>query len=117
MSGKPKRIDNPKWGGKREGSGRKPRYMMPDYQINEMMKTARRVAKERNKTLDEVLIEIAYGEYKATVANRLAAINIYKGFTLPKSSEQNINVKRDVGPSIGLPPVRGEDPALKVVKG
>ena len=90
--------------------------MMSDYQIKRMVQTARKKERETGLSLDQILINIAHGEYESTVKDRLAAINIYKGFVMTKSSEQNINVKRDVGPAIGLPPTR-QDPALKVVKG
>jgi len=112
MSGKPKKRE---WGGQRVGSGRKPRYMMNDYQLRKMMLTAKRLEEEMGKSLDDVLVEIAYGKYEANVKERLTAINIFKAFVLPKTTEQNISVTKDQGMAVRLPPKK-EDPALKVVK-
>lgn len=115
MSGKEKIT---KWGGKRAGAGRKPKYMSTDYQIRQMMRTARRKARETGKTLDDVILEIAYGEIKGvTVANQIAAIRLFKENTMAKRSEQDIHVTKKSGPVIGLPPIKGEDPALKIVGG
>lgn len=105
------------WGGARAGSGRKPKYMMTDTQVRNMMKTARKKAKEYGRTLDEVLIDIAYGkEGKPTVKEQLAAIQIFKSHTMAKQSEQNITVSKDRGMAVRLPPKR-PDPALQIVKG
>ena len=113
MSGKPR---NTSWGGARQGAGRKPKYMLTDYQVKKMIMAARKRARETGKTPDDILIGFIYGDEDATVKDRLSAIGIYKTYTMSKSSEQNINVTKQVGPKIGLPPMR-EDPALKIVKG
>lgn len=107
-----------KWGGKRPGAGRKPAYMLTENQIAAMLRTARNRAKTLGKTIDEVLLDVIYAaEDKSTVRDKLAAIRLFKEFTMSKQSEQNINVTQKVGPRIGLPPVKGEDPALKIMSG
>ena len=47
---------------------------------------------------------------------KAAIAKIYNEALITKESAQSISVSKQVGPTIGLPPIR-EDPALKVVKG
>jgi hypothetical protein len=113
MTGKPKNIS--KWGGYRPGSGRKPTYMTTEYQVKKALQKARKKAKETGKTLDDILLEIAYADgVKANVRDQLAAIRLFKDLTQTKTSEQNINVKQTNGPVIRLPEAK-PDPALALV--
>ena len=136
MAGKPK---NTAWGGARSGAGRKPKYMLTDNQVKHMLKKARKLAKETGRDIDDILLGIIYGVERGheviiikgrgnakkkikvivsatEVKDALAAIRLFKDYTMSKTSEQNINVTKQSGPAIGLPPMR-EDPALKVVGG
>lgn len=130
MAGKPKRAG---WGGKREGSGRKPAYMLTDNQVKAMLRTAKKRAKDEDKTIDDVLLDIIYNRQayelekrggkvdivlEVPPKDRLAAIKIFKEFTIGKriESKSETHNYQHKGPAIGLPPM-DEDPALKVVKG
>jgi len=97
-----------RWGGSRSGAGRKPSYMLTENQVKAMLRKARKYAKKYDKTIDEVLLDFIYGVqetgWKMTVKDRLAAIGLFKNYTMSKTSEQNVNVNRQVGPAIGLPP-------------
>jgi hypothetical protein len=92
--------------------------MLTDHQIKTMLRKARKRAKSEGKSLDDILLDIAYGdqELKVAVRDRLAAIRLFKELTMVKTLEQNINMSKQVGPVIGLPPIR-EDPALKILGG
>lgn len=120
MAGRKKTGTKPdKRGGARPGSGRK-KETLSQNQVNEMLSDAKKRAKEKGQSINDILLDIIYTDHKrsktVTVKDRLAAIKLWKDFTMSKVSEQNVNVQTVQGPSIGLPPMR-EDPALKVVKG
>ena len=88
--------------------------MLTETQIKEMFRSARRIAKEEGKTLDDILVLIAYGKSsRVSIRDQLAAIKIFKDFTMSKTSEQNVNISDTRGPVIGLPELK-EDPS-KVV--
>jgi hypothetical protein len=130
MAGKTKKPNS--WGGKREGSGRKPAYMITDNQVKAMLKTAKKRAQEEGKTIDDVLMDIIYNRQAYEVEkprgkvelvievppkDRITAIKVFKEYTIGKRIEKeshNHNYQHE-GPAIGLPPMR-EDPALKIVK-
>ena len=100
-------------GGKRPGAGRKPKYMLTDYQIEQMHKKARKFAREQGKTIDEILLEVIYHTGKNELREKLAAIKLWKEYTIQKSSERDINVNINQGPTVGLPPMR-PDPAKEI---
>jgi len=117
MSGKQQNTG--RWGGRRENAGRKPKYMMSDYMVKNMLQAARKRARETGKTLDDVLLDIAYNENgEAKVKEQLTAISIFKAHTMSKTSEQHISVQKDDGMRIAvrLPPKK-PDPALEVFRG
>ena len=113
MPGKEK--NNNKWGGKRSGSGRKPKYMLTENQIKTMMKKARKREKETGKSIDDLLLDVIYYTGKNEVRDKLAAIKLFKDYTMQKTSEKDVNVNINHGPKVGLPPMR-EDPAKQVEK-
>lgn len=80
-----------------------------------MIKTAKRMAKETGKTIDDILMDIIYDDDAKLVNARLAAIKIYKEYTISKSSEKNINVTDTRGPVI-LPAMDPDPGKLKLVK-
>ena len=94
--------------------GGRPKKTESEKSIAHMMRVKRKKDKETGKHIDDVLVNLIYDEV-ATPRDRLAAIRLFKEYTMSKTSEQNINVSKQVGPVIGLPPLK-EDPALKVVK-
>jgi hypothetical protein len=124
MSGKKKQNSRSGsgWGGKRPKSGRKPAYMLTDNQVMAMHRKARKWAKETGYDIDQFLLAVISGDKKklgvdnVALRDRIACAKLFKEFTMTKVSEQNINITKDIGPAIGLPPVRREDPALRVVK-
>lgn len=125
MSGKKKQpgAKHGGWGGRRPGSGRKPKYMLPEHQLRAMLRKARKWGKERGQDMDEFLLAVIAGDMEALgvdnvpLRDRITCVKLYKEFTMQKTSEQNINVNQQLGPRIGLPPIRKIDPALEIVKG
>lgn len=116
------------WGGKRAGSGRKSIFGLTEKQIKDMLRTARKFAREHGKTLDEVLLGIIYDnqvlEFKDKVGldikvpavdpkTRVMGIKVFKEFSMGKSSEQNVKIMDERYPVIGLPEMR-PDPAKTV---
>ena len=65
-----------------------------------MIKTAKKKAKETGRTIDDILMEIIYEPDKSIINARLAAIKIYKEYTITKSSEKSITVNDNRGPVI-----------------
>jgi hypothetical protein len=100
------------WGGARLGSGRK-NLSISQQQVKEMLK-ASKTWKVRAKgiTMDDILMQIIYApSYQGEnikISERLAAIKIFKEYTMAKVSEQNQNINIHQGPIIGLPPIRRE---------
>ena len=113
MAGKSKNAN--RWGGKRPGSGRKPAYMLTDNQIKAMLRSARKKAKAEGKTLDDVLLNIAY-DTKDT-GKQLAAIKLFKEFTMSKHTEKDINITDTRGPKVGLPEMKPDPAKLIAIEG
>lgn len=109
MANKPKGAG---WGGSRKGSGRKQVHISTDSQIKAMHRAARKRAKEEGKTIDEVLVAIIY-EPETTTKDRLAAIKLFKEFTMPKRTESDVKVNKSEEPRL-MYPEKKPDPA-KVV--
>ena len=115
-------------GGKRPGSGRKPKYMLTEYQIQQMHKKAKKRAREEGKTIDDILLDIVYDSQALELEtktgkksikmvtetrDKLAAIKLWKEYTLQKHTEKDVNVNINHGPVIGLPEMR-PDPAKQI---
>lgn len=117
MAGKPKMegSHNPGWGGSRNNTGPKPFKPTSDM-VKNMLKTARKIAREEKKTIDEILISICYGKGVAriTVKDRIAAIRTFKEFTMAKQTDQEITVTARTEPTIYLPKQK-VDPAFQLV--
>jgi len=88
-------------GGKRTGSGRKSLLANMGCTPQDMIKTAKLVAKEKGKTVDRVLLDIAYNSKSAQ--HQLAAIKIFKEYTIAKVSEKKVEVTEKHAPKIYLP--------------
>lgn len=98
-------------GGKRAGSGRKSLLAKWDSNPKDMVKAAQEYAKEQGRSIDDVLLDIIY--HAPVVRDRLAAIKVFKEFTIAKVSESKVEVTKKQAPKIYLPE-RKPDPA-KVV--
>ena len=109
MAGKTKKaVTKENRGGKRAGSGRKNLLANMGCTSADMIKTAQLIAKKEKKTVDEVLLDIIYnGE---TSQQKLAAIKIFKEYTIAKVSEKKVEVSEKSAPKIYLPE-RKPDPA------
>jgi hypothetical protein len=107
-------------GGYRPGSGRKPDKPSSYEDITRMKRAAKKRAKLEGKTLDDIVLDIAYANVngigcKVEVRDRLLAVRLYKEFSQPKISEQNVNVKKTEGPTVYLPALDKEN--AKVIEG
>ena len=116
MSGKLKR-----WGGARSGAGR-PKKSTSARQLAKMERAARKWAKETGYDVDGFLLAVIgndkekIGAMDIPLRDRITCAKIWKEYTMARVSEQNVNVARDEGPAIMLPPMM-PDPALAVVDG
>ena len=107
MANKPKGIA---WGGARAGSGRKAIYKITKGEAYQMLKAAKKREKEEGRSIDEILLDFIYGTDKR---NALAAIKLFKDYTIPKTSQQEIQVTKTEKPTIFYPE-RKPDPAKLV---
>jgi hypothetical protein len=113
MAGRPRKpTTTDKRGGKRANTGPKPKEKLTKHQVDAMLSKAEEYAKEYGKTIDEIILDFVYGLIdKITVRDRLAAIDMFKKYSMAKRTEKEIDVnKRIIGPAIALPPLR-TDPA------
>ncbi len=98
MTVKPKKRDGR--GGARPGSGRKPTTLSA-WQVENLLKTLARKAKETGKDIDQLLVDKVYGD-KLSDRNFLAAVKLIKDLTSPKLTEGG-EADKALGPSIYLP--------------
>jgi hypothetical protein len=80
-------------GGKRPGAGRKPIYEISDRELKQLVKAAKKKAKETGKSLADVLIELAYQIDDKRTA--LQALRVYFERVIIKSTERDINITPD----------------------
>lgn len=94
-------------GGARAGAGRKRKKKLglTDPQIDRMLLAAEKVEKETGVSIDEILVRIIYSS-QSMIREKLAAIKIFKEYTIMRKSELDINVTQQVGPTIGLPELK-----------
>ena len=75
-------------GGKRIGAGRKPIYEISDSELKQLVKAAKKKAKETGKSLADVLMGLAYQiEDKRTA---LQALRVYFERVIVKNTEKDI---------------------------
>jgi len=98
-------------GGKRKGAGR-PAETLSGSQVKEMLSTAKRWAVDQGKTIDDILMYIVYDK-KTTDNARLAAIKLFKDYTIPKIKEGG-ETDKAIGPAVFLP---DRHPRLEVIDG
>ena len=108
-------------GGKRPGAGRKPGYMLSDYQVKKMLRRMRKSKRETGVDEDEFLVSVISkgvtpegGE--VDIRERLSATKIFKDYTMSKHTEKDININHNQGPRIGLPNMRPDPAKLIPVK-
>ncbi len=77
-----------------------------------MLAKAKRWAREKGKDVDDILLDIIYGVEAVNSRDRLAAIKLWKDYTMARISEGG-ETDKSLGPQIYLPESR-PDPA-KVV--
>lgn len=101
-------------GGYRPNAGRKPgpARNLSTYQVERMLRKARRFAKQYGKDVDDILLEVIYSPQERT-PDRLAAIKLWKEHTAPKISEGG-EADKALGPAVFLPEHR---PQLSVIEG
>jgi hypothetical protein len=93
-------------GGAREGAGRKKAIKSySDAFKSGMMKALKAKAKETGKTIQEIIVDVAYSDNKKWGNMRAAALKLVADVLVTKESHQTID-KRDIGPQIGLPPIK-----------
>ncbi len=118
------------WGGRRPNQTGRPRaFNSSDRQVRNMLREAKKIAKEEGKTLDRLLLEIAYDKEYVVIKKRngellelpavepktrVAAIKVFKEFTIHRVSEQNKTIK-DERPAMRLPEMK-PDPGKVFVK-
>ncbi len=112
MSTGPKTIENR--GGARPGAGRKPETLSVR-QVRLMLERAEAKAEEHGKTLDDVLLDIAYSAEEKT-SDKLAAIKIFKTHTMIKLNEGG-DADKELGPAFFLPDQRPDPAKLHVLPG
>ncbi len=92
-------------GGARPGAGR-PKKTTSQQLIDSMLATGKEWEKREGGSLDEVLLAIIYakGDFdKATIAQRIKAVALFKQHTMASVSESHVNVTKHSGPGIYLP--------------
>ena len=106
MAKLPGKIDGR--GGARPGAGRKPAYVISNKEKKNLVKAAKKKAKETGKSIADVLIDLAYQTDDKRTA--LGAIRIYFDHTITKTTEKDINLNdnKNIGPTIFKTNDRGE---------
>lgn len=113
MTSGPHKVENR--GGARPNSGPK-RQTLSVRQVQEMLDRAEaRAEKEGGKTLDDILLDIAYSDSEKT-PERLAAIKIYKANSMVKPNEGG-EADQQLGPGIFLPDQRPDPAKLYAIDG
>lgn len=107
-------------GGARPGSGRKAINQLSDKQAKQLHAAIKKRCKLEGRSWQELLLDFVFGkdlntnsDLKMTPKERLTALRLLADLAVAKQSEQTVNVNRNEGPTIGLPPVK-QDPAKLV---
>lgn len=88
------------WGGARPGSGRKPQTLSQT-QVREMLSAAKKRAAATGKTIDDILLGFIYDD-DARMGDRLAAIKLWKEYTIAKLQEGG-ETDKGLAPQVFLP--------------
>ena len=95
------------WGGARPGAGRK-KLTLSAAAVAGMLETAEVWAKEKKKTVDDILFGFIYDDDIPVMA-RVACVKIVKDYTMARPSEGG-ETDQALGPALYLPEER-PDPA------
>lgn len=96
-------------GGAREGAGRKKKTQTYSDKFKKGMYSALAMkAKETGKTIQEVIVDMAYTNDKKWGNMRIAAAKLIADVLVTKESHSTIE-KHEIGPQIGLPPIKQPD--------
>ena len=103
--------------GKKGKSGRKAdNASLSDKVKQSILDAAKELAEEYGETIEKAMMRLCYLE-ETQSSVKASIFKEYLGSTVVRETktESKVENKRR-GPVIGLPPIRGEDPALKVVE-
>lgn len=104
------------WGGRRPGSGPK-KATIGEKLKKRLLKEMRLYEKDTGISLEKRLLDYAHGKVRgAGPREALAAMKIAYDMLVTKSSESNVNVTHNTGPSVYLPEERPDPAKLVVVK-
>jgi len=99
-------------GGKREGAGRpKATKLYSDAVKKDFLRAAKRKAKETGKTLGDIVMEIAYGQYHQDSV-RIAAVKCFNDVIVVKESVKMVETL----PGVIELPAMADDPAAEDAK-
>jgi len=114
MSGKPKVKPSVGWGGKRLGAGVKG-LTVSEKQAREIKRILRKREKLEGRKWQDILLDFVFGhqmhegrkiDMGLKEKERIAAMRLLADIALVKSSEQNVTVTKNDGPTIYLPELR-----------
>ena len=102
--------------GKKGKSGRKAdNASASDRTKSAILKAAKELAKEFGEPLEKAMLRLCYDE-RTQSAVKASIWKSYLESLVVRETKTESKVEGKRGPVIGLPPIRGEDPALKVVE-
>jgi hypothetical protein len=109
-----------KWGGvmagKKGKSGRKPETgTISDKVKEDILKAAEELAAEYGESIEKAMMRLCYIEGTQSSVKASIWKNYLEAMVVRETKNESTH-KMEKGPIIGLPPIKGEDPALKVVK-
>jgi len=101
------------WGGARPGSGPK-KPTLSAASVAQLLKTARKWARNEKKSLDDVLFGIIYDE-EIPPQSRLFGIKLVKEYTMAKLAEGS-ETDRSLAPAVYLPEERPDPGKVVAIK-
>ncbi len=90
------------WGGKREGSGRKPIFELSERERSEVIEDVRAKAAEHNTSFGKQLGEMMFGK-GGDKRTRLQSMRLFATNILATSSERDVNIKEVLKPQVFVP--------------
>ena len=102
--------------GKKGKSGRKAENAtISDTTKKAILKAAKELAKEYGEPVEKAMLRLCY-EDKIQSSVKASIWKSYLESMVAKESKSESKLETHRGPVIGLPPIKGADPALKVVE-
>ena len=103
-------------GGYRPGAGRPKKVKTTSIRIkNNYIKAARKLAKEYGMPVEEAMLRMIY-DPDVQDSVKASIMKSYNDALIAREVDQHVNVNRQEGPAIMLPPMM-PDPALSIVEG